>query len=36
VKGLEERALIVPGKGREPLTIVWRLRGSRKKTGLGV
>jgi len=26
VKGLEERALIVPGKGREPLTIVWRLK----------
>ena len=26
VKGLEERALIVPGRGREPLTIVWRLK----------
>jgi len=26
VKGMEERALIVPGRGREPLTIVWRLK----------
>ena len=26
VKGLEERGLIVPGNGDEPLTLVWRLR----------
>jgi hypothetical protein len=26
VKGLEERGLIVPGKGPEPLTILWRLK----------
>jgi len=26
IKALEQRGLISPGKGREPLTIVWRLR----------
>jgi len=26
VKALEERGLIHPGKGRDPLTIVWRLK----------
>jgi hypothetical protein len=26
VKALEQRGLISPGKGREPLTIVWRLK----------
>lgn len=26
IKALEERGLIVPGKGRDPLTIVWRLK----------
>jgi hypothetical protein len=25
-KALEERGLISPGKGRDPLTIVWRLK----------
>ena len=31
IKALEERGLISPGKGREPLTMVWRLRNSGKK-----
>jgi hypothetical protein len=26
VKSLEQRGLISPGKGRDPLTIVWRLK----------
>jgi hypothetical protein len=26
IKALEQRELITPGKGRDPLTIVWRLR----------
>ena len=26
VKALEERGLIHPGKGRDPLTILWRLK----------
>jgi hypothetical protein len=26
IKALEQRALISPGKGRDPLTIVWRLK----------
>jgi hypothetical protein len=26
IKALEERGLINPGKGRDPLTIVWRLK----------
>jgi len=26
IKALEQRGLISPGKGRDPLTIVWRLR----------
>src|SRR5437868_11080631 len=26
VKALQERGLINPGKGRDPLTIVWRLK----------
>jgi hypothetical protein len=26
IKALEERGLIRPGKGRDPLTIVWRLK----------
>jgi len=25
IKAMEQRGLISPGKGREPLTIVWRL-----------
>lgn len=29
VKALQERGLITPGKGRDPLTIVWRVK---KKT----
>ncbi len=29
IKALEQRGLISPGKGRDPLTIVWRLK---KKT----
>jgi hypothetical protein len=29
VKGLEERALIVPRKGREQLTITWRLNSAK-------
>jgi hypothetical protein len=30
VKGLEQRGLIRPDKGREPLTIVWRLAQPKK------
>jgi hypothetical protein len=26
IKAMERRGLISPGKGRDPLTIVWRLR----------
>jgi len=26
IKALEERGLISPGKGRDPLTIMWRLK----------
>jgi hypothetical protein len=26
IKALEKRGLISPGKGRDPLTIVWRLK----------
>jgi hypothetical protein len=26
IKALEQRGLISPGKGRDPLTIVWRLK----------
>ena len=26
IKALEQRGLIGPGKGRDPLTIVWRLK----------
>ena len=26
IKALEERGLISPGKGRDPLTMVWRLK----------
>jgi hypothetical protein len=26
IEALEQRGLISPGKGREPLTIVWRLK----------
>ena len=26
IKAMEERGLISPGKGRDPLTIVWRLK----------
>ena len=26
IKAMEQRGLISPGKGREPLTIVWRLK----------
>jgi len=26
VEALEKRGLIVPGKGRDPLTIVWRMK----------
>jgi hypothetical protein len=26
IKALEERGLIIPDKGRDPLTIVWRLK----------
>lgn len=29
VKALEQRGLIRPGKGRDPLTIAWRLRRER-------
>jgi hypothetical protein len=25
IKAMEQRRLIIPGKGRDPLTIVWRL-----------
>ncbi|HMK22414.1 MAG TPA: hypothetical protein VK466_08760 [Terriglobales bacterium] len=31
VKALEERGLITPAKGRDPLTIVWRLSGKAKR-----
>jgi hypothetical protein len=31
VKALEEHGLIVPGKGRDALTMVWRIRGKSKK-----
>jgi hypothetical protein len=31
VKALEERALISPGKGRDPLTIIWRITSKGKK-----
>jgi hypothetical protein len=31
IKTLEERGLISPCKGRDPLTIVWRLNNSAKK-----
>jgi hypothetical protein len=31
VKSLEERGLIVPGKGRDPLKIVWRMKGKGRK-----
>jgi hypothetical protein len=31
VKALEERGLISPGKGRDPLTIVWRMNPKAKK-----
>jgi hypothetical protein len=26
IKAMEQRGLIIPGKGRDPLTIVWRLK----------
>jgi hypothetical protein len=26
IKAMEQRGLISPGKGRDPLTIVWRLK----------
>ena len=29
IKAMEQRGLIIPGKGQDPLTIVWRLK---KKT----
>jgi hypothetical protein len=28
IKAMERRGLITPGKGRDPLTIVWRLKGN--------
>lgn len=31
IKALEERGLIVPGKGRDPLTMGWRLKNESKK-----
>jgi hypothetical protein len=31
VKALEERGLIGPGKSRDPLTIVWRMKTKAKK-----
>ena len=31
IKAMEERGLISPVKGREPLTIVWRLKKEAKK-----
>jgi hypothetical protein len=31
VKALEEHGLIVPDKGRDALTVVWRIRGKSKK-----
>jgi len=30
VKALEERGLIAPAKGRDPLTIVWRVKKTKK------
>jgi len=30
IKALEQRGLIIPGKGRDPLTIVWRLNNKTK------
>ena len=30
VKSLEERGLIVPAKGRDPLKIVWRMKKEKK------
>ena len=30
VKALQERGLITPGKGHDPLTIVWRLKRKNK------
>ena len=30
IEALEQRGLIAPGKGRDPLTIVWRLKKQRK------
>jgi hypothetical protein len=27
IKAMEQRGLITPGKGRDPLTILWRLKG---------
>lgn len=35
VKALEERGLISPGKGRGPLTIVWRLHKKAKNSRQG-
>jgi hypothetical protein len=29
VKAMEQRGLISPGKGRDPLTVVWRLKRSK-------
>ena len=31
VKALEERGLITPGKGRDPLKIIWRMTSKGKK-----
>jgi hypothetical protein len=31
VKALEEQGLIVPAKGRDALTMVWRIRGKARK-----
>jgi hypothetical protein len=30
IKALEQRGLISPGKGRDPLTIVWRVKNKAK------
>jgi hypothetical protein len=27
IKAMEERGLIIPGKGDDPLTLVWRMKG---------
>ncbi|MGA7377242.1 MAG: hypothetical protein WBW36_12900 [Candidatus Sulfotelmatobacter sp.] len=27
IKAMEERGLIIPGKGHDPLTLVWRMKG---------